>query len=105
MADQIIINPAEIEATADAISNLNKQINNTLEATKQQFNSTADVWKGEAAEETRNAYNSFAERYFSTYQELINDYVKFLNETAAEGWRTREDNIKSQADNIKSQIA
>ena len=105
MADQIIINPAEIEATASAIDGLNKKINQTLNATKQQFDSTADVWTGEAADETRSAYTAFADRYFQTYQDLLNEYVKFLNDTAAAKWTERETAVKSQSDSIRSLIS
>ena len=104
MDNQIIINPAEIEDTAQTIDSLNKKINTTLTETQKQFNSTQSAWTGEAAEETRAAYDAFADRYFETYQDMLNKYVTFLRETAAQGWRQREDNIKASADNIRSLI-
>jgi uncharacterized protein YukE len=43
-------------------------------------------WQGEASEETRTAFNTFAQKYFQNYYEILDSYVKFLRTNVAQGY-------------------
>ena len=105
MAELTSINPEEIEATAQSIKTQNNKIRETLENTASAIRSLQSTWTGEAAEETQQAYKQFADRYFDRYEQILNDYVEFLQDTAAEEWRKTNLNAKKQADNIRSLIS
>ena len=57
--------------------------------------SLASYWSGQAAEETRSAYETFAGKFFQTYYDVLDQYVKFLrNNVAAQYEQTEQVNTR-----------
>ena len=79
----IRIDTAAIENAAGTISNLNNQLEATLQESQKEVQSLSEVWTGPAAEATIGSYNGFAAKYFSNYKQLLDDYVTFLRQVAA----------------------
>lgn len=89
-----------IRSTASNISTQNQKLLETLNASKSTVNSLSGVWTGTAAEATIGAYNAFASKYFESYHEMLDAYVKFLNGVAGEGYEDVEQKVSRKADEI-----
>ena len=83
MAGMMKISPEEVMSIAGTLRNLNSQLEETLDTTKQQVNGLSGSWTGAAADATINAFNGFSAKYFSNYKDLINQYIKFLEQNVA----------------------
>ena len=105
MSQKNIVNWDEIRSTASSINKYNDDIYDTLQQALKTINDIVpNPWSGEAAEETKEAFIAFDRRYKDRYYDLLNEYVKYLNDTAAEEHETGEQEIKSMANNIRDLI-
>lgn len=85
---RITVDPAQVEEIAAAMNSLNGKLNDTLEDSRDTIHGLKHVWSGEAADATVRAFDNFSKKYFETYREVINQYVKFLNDSVATGFST-----------------
>lgn len=83
MVGKMTISPEEVLSIAGTLRTLNNQLEQTLTTTKQQVEGLGSSWTGAAADATIGAFNSFANKYFSNYKELIDAYIRFLEQNVA----------------------
>lgn len=86
MAGKMTISPEEVLSIAGTLRNLNSQLEETLNMTRQHVNGLSGSWTGAAADATISAFNGFAEKYYSNYKELIEAYIRFLEQNVAESF-------------------
>jgi WXG100 family type VII secretion target len=92
---QITIDSEQVLAIASQIDDDNKRLQELLNDSKASIDALTSSWTGAAAEETRSSYESFANKYFQVYYEVLEQYVKFLrNAVAAQYDQTEQVNIK-----------
>ncbi len=98
---RIILNTDQVMQIALEIDSINKQLNEELEKSKNIINSLSNTYQGEASNAVREAYNSFATKYFQNYQDVINQYVQFLKVNVVEGGENLETHNIKLADQFK----
>ncbi len=101
MSDLIKIDTTQVNAIADNLDSLNNDLQEKLTAVQKAVAGLESVWSGEAATATIEAVNSFANDYFQSYKELIDQYVVFLRKNVSEGYETVETTNTSLADAFK----
>lgn len=84
MSTNITINSEEVLAIASQIESDNQQLQQLLNDSKAVLDKLSTSWTGAAAEQTRSSYESFAGKYFQSYFDVLNQYVKFLRTNVAE---------------------
>jgi len=95
MATQITIDSEQVLGIASQIESDNQQLQQLLEESKTAVNSLSSFWSGKAAEETRASYDAFAGKFFQTYFDVLDQYVKFLrNNVAAQYEQTEQVNTQ-----------
>lgn len=100
MRNNLKIDTGAIQSTAATIHAQNDQLFATLQQSKATVHSLKGAWQGAAADATIKAYDSFAGKYFEQYRDMLNEYVKFLNYTAADGYASTEQKVERKADHI-----
>lgn len=83
---RIQINTDQVTEIAAELEMLNKKLTDELEASKDVFAALGNSWSGEAYESSKAAYNEFATKYFQTYYDIIDNYVKFLRNNVSQGY-------------------
>ena len=101
MSDLIKIDTAQVLAIADNLDGLNNNLQETLTSAQKAVANLESYWSGEAATATIEAVNSFANDYFESYKELIDQYVQFLRKNVSEGYESVETANTSLADSFK----
>lgn len=86
LADRMTIDSGEVQAIAANIHALNEELSDLLNSTKARIHDLSNTYTGAAADATIAAFDRFAGSYFSTYYEMIEQYVKFLRSSVAEGY-------------------
>ena len=94
------IDTQTIRSTAGTIAAQNERLFETLTASQSTVQSLSSVWTGAASEATISAYDSFAANYFENYREMLDQYVKFLNNVAGAGYEQTEQQVTSKASEI-----
>jgi WXG100 family type VII secretion target len=95
MATQITIDSEQVLGIASQIENDNQQLQQLLNDSKAAVDNLSSYWNGKAADETRSSYDSFAGKFFQTYYDVLNQYVKFLrNNVAAQYEQTEQVNTQ-----------
>ena len=94
------IDTGAIRSTASNIASQNSRLEETLLSCQQTVKSLSGSWTGSAADATIAAFDSFAAKYFSQYKEMLDQYVKFLNNAAGEGYEQTEQQVTSKASQI-----
>ncbi len=98
MADtRITLDSEQVLAIASQLESDNQQLQELLNQSKSTVDNLSSIWTGQAAEETRSAYESFASKFFQTYYDVLDQYVKFLRTSVADQY--------SQAEQINTQLA
>ena len=100
MSNNLKIDTETIKSVAATIKSQNEQLYNTLKQSEATVQSLPTIWSGAAAENTVQAYQAFAKKYFDQYHSKMEEYVKFLNNIAAEGYAQTEQQNKQLADQI-----
>ena len=90
MATQITIDSDQVMAIASQIESDNKELQQVLNESKSSIDSLSSYWTGKAADETRSSYESFANKFFQTYYDVLNQYVKFLRTNVAAQYQETE---------------
>ena len=101
MADLMKIDRAQVDAIADSISKLNDDLQTTLTNAQTTIKNLEQVWTGDAATATIEAVNSFANQYFQSYKDLIDQYVEFLKNVVVSGHEDTETTNTTLADAFK----
>jgi len=95
MATQITIDSEQVLGIATQIENDNQQLQQLLNESKATVDSLSSFWTGKASDDTRASYDSFAGKFFQTYYDVLNQYVKFLRaNVAAQYEQTEQVNIQ-----------
>jgi len=84
MATRITLDSEQVLAIASQIEADNQQLQQLLNDSKATLDNLSATWTGQAAETTISAYETFAGKYFQTYYDVLEQYVKFLRTNVAE---------------------
>lgn len=84
--NSIKVNTSEVGAIASELNDLNHQLSDTLQESKQCIESLRNVWESQAADLTIRHYEEFAAKYFNTYEDIIDQYVQFLRRNVEAGY-------------------
>ncbi|WP_068673712.1 WXG100 family type VII secretion target [Oceanobacillus sp. Castelsardo] len=101
MAGQIKVSTAQVSDIASTIERLNQQLHDELTNSKQTIQNLQNTWQGEASEATVSSYEEFANKYFQTYYEILDEYVKFLRLNVEQGYFETETANTNLADAFK----
>ena len=99
--DSVRVNTDQVIEIANELARLNSQLKDKLEDGRKALNGLADIWEGEAAQETISSFDEFANEYFQDYEEIIAQYVGFLRTNVAAGYFETETANISLADAFK----
>lgn len=97
----ITIDSEQVLAIASSIESDNQQLQQLLNDSKATVDSLSSYWTGKAADETRSSYESFANKFFQTYHDVLNQYVKFLRNNVAMQYEQTEQVNTQLADAFK----
>ena len=84
--NSITVNTDQVEQIASDLEGLNLRLSETLTTSKQTIDNLANIWQGEAANATIDAFKEFSAKYFKSYEDIITQYVKFLRTNIANGY-------------------
>ena len=101
MATQMTIDGEQVLGIASQIESDNQQLQQLLSDSKAAVDSLSSYWTGSAADSTRASYDSFAGKFFETYFDVMNQYVKFLRTNVAEQYEQTEQVNVQLADAFK----
>jgi len=101
MATQITIDSEQVLGIASSIESDNQQLQQLLNDSKATVDNLASYWTGKAADETRASYDSFAGKFFQTYYDVLEQYVKFLRTNVAAQYEETEQVNTQLADAFK----
>ena len=103
MAQQVqtTLDTEQVRSIASQIENDNNNLKDLLEQTKATINALSQTWKGQAADETRSSYESFANKFFQQYYDVLDQYVKFLRTNVAAQFEDTEHVNQTLADAFK----
>ena len=91
----------DIEAVLGIATQLesdNGQLDQLLKDSKATVDSLSSYWSGRASDETRASYESFASKFFQTYYDVLDQYVKFLRTNVAAQYQETETGNTQLAD-------
>lgn len=97
----ITLDTEQVLAIASQMENDNKQLQQLLNDSKSSVDSLSSYWSGKAADETRSSYEAFANKFFQTYYDILDQYVKFLRRNVAEQYEQTEGVNTQLADAFK----
>ena len=92
---QITLDTEQVLSIASQIESDNNKLKELLENTKSTIDSLSAAWTGQAADDTRAAYEGFANKFFQQYYDILDQYVKFLRVNVSEQYTETENvNVK-----------
>lgn len=95
------ISTDQVTQIADSIDAENKKLSDELKACKAAIDSLENIWEGEAAQATISSFTEFSNKFFQNYEDVIDQYVKFLRNNVAQGYFETETQNISLADAFK----
>ncbi len=101
MSTRIVLNSDQVLAIASQIEADNQELQNLLNDSKATIDGLSTSWTGAAADQTRTSYDSFAGKYFQTYFDVLEQYVKFLRTNVAEQYTETETRNTQLGDQFK----
>lgn len=101
MAGLMTINTDQVAAIATDMETQNAKLSDTLTESQTTIKNLSNTWQGEAATATIDGFNEFATKYFQTYHDVIDSYVKFLRMNVDQGYTETETANISLADAFK----
>lgn len=101
MSTRMILNTDQVLAIASQIESDNQQLEQLLNDSKTTLDNLSANWTGAAADQTRASYDAFAGKYFQTYFDVLEQYVKFLRNNVAEQYTQTESANTRLADAFK----
>nr|WP_263324547.1 WXG100 family type VII secretion target [Neobacillus sp. Marseille-Q6967] len=101
MAGNIKVSTAQVADIATTIEGLNTRLAEELKNSQNTIKNLANAWEGEASQATISSYDEFAAKYFQTYQDILDSYVKFLRVNVDQGYFETETANTNLADAFK----
>lgn len=101
MSTRIVLNTEQVLAIASQIEADNQELQNLLNQSKATLDGLASSWTGAAADQTRVSYDTFSGKYFQTYYDLLDQYVKFLRRNVVDQYSETENSNTKLADLFK----
>ncbi|MBQ7016711.1 MAG: WXG100 family type VII secretion target [Firmicutes bacterium] len=101
MSTRIVLNSEQVLSIASQIEADNQELQNLMNDSKATIDNLASTWTGGAADQTRASYDSFAGKYFQTYFDILQQYVKFLRTNVAEQYTETETRNTQLGDQFK----
>lgn len=101
MAGPIRVNTDQVGQIATNIEKLNKELLQDLQESESVIKDLLSSWEGEAAQETYSSFAKFAQQFFDSYYDTIDQYVKFLRVHVDEGYFETETANITLADAFK----
>lgn len=98
MSSRIVLNTEQVLSIASQLEADNAALQDLLNQSKSTIMGLSSVWTGSAAEQARTSYESFASKYFETYYDLLEQYVRFLRANVAEQYSQAESSNTRLAD-------
>ena len=98
---QITLDSEQVLGIATQIESDNQTLQELLNDSKAAVDSLSSYWTGRAADETRAAYDTFASKFFQTYYDVLDQYVKFLRTNVASQYEQTEQINTQLADAFK----
>jgi len=86
MAGHIKVSTAQVSEIAATIEGLNTRLAEELKTSQNTIKNLSNTWEGEASQATISAYDGFAAKYFQTYHDILDNYVKFLRNNVEQGY-------------------
>lgn len=99
--NNITVNTDQVTQIADSLESLNKRLTQELTDSKATIDALANIWQGEAAQETISSFDEFAAKYFQNYEDIIMQYVQFLRNNVANGYFETETQNIALAESFK----
>lgn len=98
---QITLDSEQVLGIATQIETDNRQLQQLLLDSKATIENLSSIWTGRAAEETRASYDAFANKFFQSYYDILEQYVKFLRTNVSEQYEQTEQVNTQLADAFK----
>jgi len=95
------IDSEQVMAIAAQVEKDNLQLKQLLLDSKATIDGLANYWSGKAYEETRASNDLFAGKFFESYYEVLDQYVKFLRSNVAAQYEQTETSNTQLADAFK----
>ena len=99
--NSVRVNTDQVAQIASNLESLNKRLTEELTTSKNTIDGLASIWDSEAAQDTINAFDDFATKYFQTYEDTITQYVQFLRNNIDAGYFETETANISLSDAFK----
>jgi len=87
---QITLSSEQVLQIAAEIHSDNVELLELLKTSKATVDSLSSYWTGTAASETQSSYEAFANQYFDSYYNILEQYVEFLRVNVAEHYEETE---------------
>ena len=84
--NHITVNTDQVAQIANRIEELNKRLREELDNSKTTIDNLSNIWTGEAAQATISSYDEFAAKFFQNFEDVLNQYVKFLRLNVSQGY-------------------
>ncbi|SDM84953.1 WXG100 family type VII secretion target [Bacillus sp. OK048] len=101
MAGQIKVNTAQVGEIATTIEGLNARLAEELKTSQKTLQNLSNSWDGEAAQATIASFDEFAAKFFQNYQDILDNYVRFLRTNVEQGYFETETANINLADAFK----
>lgn len=98
MSTKMTLNTEQVLAIAAQIDADNQELKRLLTESKSTIDGLQSSWTGTAADKTRSAYDTFSGKFFQTYYDMLEQYVKFLRSNVAEQYTETENTNTKLAD-------
>ncbi len=99
--NSIKVSTDQVAQIATSLESLNKKLTEQLTTSKTTIDNLSNIWQGEAAQATMDAFDSFAKMYFQNYEDTITQYVTFLRTNVEQGYFDTETQNISLASSFK----
>ena len=87
----------EVRQAAETVSALNQSLDQRLREIQKDMKSLQDSWSSTAATTIQAKFDTYAQKYFDTYRDVIDSYVAFLRKTVADNYDQTETTINNNA--------
>ena len=100
MADILNINTEVIKNVASSIATKNEELYTSLERSSSSMKGLSGNWTGKGGQAMIGAYSSFANKYFDSYRQMLQEYVVFLRSISADRFEKAEQQIADKSAEI-----
>lgn len=100
MAESIQINTQVLLDTSESIRQINGQLEEKLNTISETLTGLQSSWIGDASNEIIEAMNAFKSKHFEQYKRVVEEYAKFLVNTA-QTYEAAESAVQNNASQFK----